>query len=53
MRVACVRMVEKEGDMDRFRICFARRMKNKGSGYEQIEEGKGVETIVKEGNFRA
>lgn len=53
MRVAWVRMVEKEGDMDRFRICFARRMKNKGHGNEQIKEVKEVETIVKEGNFRA
>ena len=53
MRVALVRMVEKGGDMDRFRICFARKMKNKGNGYEQIEEVKGVEIIVKEGNFRA
>lgn len=39
--------------MDRFRICFARRMKNKDGGCEQTGKVKGVETAVREGNFRA
>lgn len=32
--------------MDRFRICIARKMKNKDGGCEQIEKVKGVETII-------
>lgn len=46
-------MVERGIDMDRFRIYFAKRMKNKDGGCECIEKIKGVETTIKEGNFRA